>query len=63
MDNMIENDTQIRFVIKVDGQTVSEPYLSEAQALHQISNLPQYQQPLAEVVPITSDGKTLLLEW
>lgn len=62
MENMIENNAQLKYVIKVNGKAVSKPFLSEAQALQHVVNLPQDQQPLAEVVPVTDDGKTLLLE-
>lgn len=62
MSKMIENNTDLKYVIKLNGEIVSKPFVSESQALHYISNLPQSQQPLAEVVPVTPDGKTLLLE-
>jgi len=61
MNRMIEDTEKLRFVIMVKGQRVSIPFLSEQAAVQQIANLPQDQQMIAEVVPITPDNKQLLL--
>lgn len=61
MNKMIEETEQLRFVIMVAGKTVSIPFITEQAAVQHIANLPQDQQTIAEVVPVTSDNKQLLL--
>jgi len=60
-NDMIENSEQLKYVIMVKGKTVSVPFMNEALAQAHIANLPQNQQMIAEVVPVNSEGKRLLL--
>lgn len=57
----IENVDKLRYVIMVNGKRVSVPFLTETAAIQHLGNLPQDQQSIAEVVPITKDDKQLLL--
>ena len=61
MNTMIENQEKLRYVIMVNGNRISVPFLTEQAAVQHLSHLPQDQQILAEIVPITQDDKQLLL--
>ena len=61
MNTMIENTEKLRYVIMVNGNRISVPFLTEQAAVQHLANLPQDQQLIAEVVPITQDDKQLLL--
>ena len=51
----------VSYVIKVNGVAISESFTSSMAAELAKNNLPDEQRTLAEVVPVTTDGKTLLL--
>lgn len=59
--NMIEETLPMRYVVKVKGKEVSVPFLNEALAAQYVQSLPRDQQLVAEIVPVTTDGKQLLL--
>ena len=58
---MIENQDKLRYVIMINGNRISVPFLTEQAAVQHLAHLPQDQQTIAEVVPITPDDKQLLL--
>lgn len=58
--NLQENN-KVMYVIKVRGQVVSIPYTSPTLAEQNISLLSPEHQMIAEVVPVTEDGKEILL--
>ncbi len=60
MNKLINEQEQVRYVIKINGQTVSVPFASKMLAEQHIGNLPQDQQLLAEIVPVTDNGKQIL---
>lgn len=61
MDKLINEVQQEKFVIKVNGQIVSIAFASAQLAEAAITNLPEAQQAIAEVVPVTADGREVLL--
>lgn len=61
MNNLINETEQVRYVIMVNGQTVSIPFTSKMLAEQHIGNLPQDQQSIARVVTITENGQQILL--
>lgn len=52
---------QTKYVVKVQGRVVSAPQASRNLAEAFILNLPVDQRSLAEVVPVSDQGKELLL--
>lgn len=60
MQNLINEQEQIRYVIKVNGQTVSVPFATKMLAEQHLGNLPQEQQVVAEIVIVTEEGKQVL---
>ena len=48
------------FAIKVNGQTIATNIPSRSLAEATLFNLPPDQRNIAEIVPITCDGKTVL---
>lgn len=62
MQNQILHDnTVIYYVVRVNGQNVSQPCHSQTLAEMERSKLDPEIQQIAEVVPVTADGKELLL--
>lgn len=63
MEEMLTNDdpTVVQYVIKVNGIPVSAPFGDKMLAEMARNNLPEEQRMIAEVVPVTSDGKQILL--
>jgi hypothetical protein len=62
MNNQILTDnTVIYYVVRVNGQDMSVPFSSAQMAEMEKAKLPPDTQMIAEVVPVTSDGKELLL--
>jgi hypothetical protein len=62
MNNQILNDqTVVYYVVRLNGEIVSQRYQNSVLAEMEKSKLPPEQQALAEVVPITADGNQLLL--
>ena len=56
-----ENQEELKYIVKVNGKvrTVALPKtLAEAAVL----NLPESEQELAKIVPVTDEGQELLLE-
>ena len=60
MNKLINEQEQVRYVIKVNGQTVSVPFATRPLAEAHLGNLPQDQQIIAEIVPVTEDNKQIL---
>lgn len=57
---MLTEINQTQYAVKVGGQIVQSNLPSRQLAEAVILTLPQEQRAIAEVVPITSDGKTVL---
>lgn len=62
MNNMITDDLDVvYYVVKVNGTAVSTPFNERMMADMAKNDLPEEQKMIAEVVPVTADGKQLLL--
>jgi hypothetical protein len=63
MEQVLTNDDPnvVQYVIKVNGVPVSAPFGDKMLAEMAKNNLPEEQRMIAEVVPITTDGKQILL--
>lgn len=62
MNNQILNDqTAVYYAICVNGVIISQKYDSKMIAETEKTKLPIETQAVAEVVPMTADGKQLLL--
>lgn len=48
------------WAVRVNGRIVVQNLPSQRLAENAILTLPAEQQPLAEIIPMTSDGKTVL---
>ena len=59
MNNYIREDSQIKYVVKVNGAPISPPTTREL-AESQKMQLPLETRHLAEVVAVTNDGKEVL---
>lgn len=59
-ENMIENNEQVFYAVSVNGNICSPKYSTPAGAESQIALLSEAHQSIAEVVPVTADGKQLL---
>lgn len=59
--NMIADAEQTFYAVMVNGAIVSPRYASPGLAEDMIKLLGEAQQSIAEVVPVTSDGKQILL--
>ena len=57
--NYIKEDEQIHYVVKVNGVAISSP-TTRSLAEQQKLNLPTESQALAEIIPVTSEGKQVL---
>jgi hypothetical protein len=62
MNNLITDDIDVvYYVIKVNGVSVSGNFTEQMAAELAKNNLPEEQKMLAEVVPVTAEGKQVLL--
>jgi len=62
MNNIItDNMDVVYFVGRINGQEVTTRFNDRMMAEMAINNLPEEQKLLAEVVPVTTDGKQVLL--
>lgn len=59
MNYISENET--RYAVKVNGKVVTQPFTTQTLAEHALYNLPEDQRQTAQVVPVTQDGKEILL--
>lgn len=55
-----ENQTEMKFVVKVNGQARTAA-LPRTLAEAAIQNLPESERALAQLVPVTDNGQELLL--
>lgn len=60
MSQMLHEVEEAKYVIKANGVIVSIPFNSKILAEQHIENLPQDLRSIAEVVPVTPDGKEIL---
>jgi len=62
MNNIITDDMDVvYYVVKVNGNIVSPRYSEMLPAQMAIQQLSEAHQSIAEVVPVTVDGKQVLL--
>ncbi len=62
MNNLImDNGDVVYYVVKVNGVEISTRFNERLVAEMAKNNLPNEQKMIAEVVPITTDGKQVLL--
>jgi len=59
-ENMIENTEQVYYAVSVNGNICSPKYVTAEGAQDQIKLLSESDQAIAEVVPVTYNGKQLL---
>lgn len=59
-ENMIENNDQVYYAVSVKGNICSPKYTTSEGAESQIKLLSESDQAIAEVVPVTYDGKQIL---
>ncbi len=59
MDHIREEVDTVQYVVKVNGVAVTQPTTKEL-AEQQKLNMPEESRQLAEVVPVTGDGKQIL---
>lgn len=63
MNNMItDNGDTMYWVVRINGQNVTAPVSSQQLAEMERMRLNSDQQPLAEIVPVTADGKQVLFD-
>lgn len=61
MSQLLTDDQQkIFYVLRVNGQDISQKYENQMLAEVEKRKLPPETQPLAEVVPVTANGQQLL---
>lgn len=60
MNNVLETE-ETKYVVKVNGQIVSPHYATVGLAEDAIKLLGEAHQSIAEVVPVTAEGKEILL--
>lgn len=58
----MENEQPVRYAVKVGTQIVTSPQPSQMLAEQSVQTLPEDQQRQAQVVPVTADGRELLME-
>ena len=62
MDNMIlDTGDVLYYVVRVNGQDMSPKYSNQMLAEAELQKLAPEMRSIAEVVPVTADGKQLLL--
>ena len=62
MDVLLNSGDKIYYVVKVKGQVASPLFETQAAAEHYKLSMPERRQKEASVLPMTEDGKQLLLE-
>jgi len=60
MNNMVNEVSETKYAVKVNGEIVSPPYATPGGAEDMIKLLSEAHQSIAEVVPVTPEGKELL---
>ena len=60
-NEIIENGDVVYYAVRVNGTIVGPKHSSPLLAEAAITHLNEEQQSVAEVVPVTADGKELLL--
>ena len=60
MNQILTDNQQIYYVVRVNGANITAPVTSKQVAESTLNTLPPETQALAEVVSVTSDGKELL---
>ena len=61
MDQLLNDEVNtVEYVLKVNGVAVSGTFTDKMACEMAKLNLPEEQRMLAEVVPVTSDGKQVL---
>lgn len=63
MNNVLTNEdnTELRYVVMVNGQEVSARYTTPQAAEGMLEHLSEAHRSIAEIVPVTGDGNQLLL--
>ena len=62
MQNIItDSGDVIYYVIRVNGAAVSDRFENSMLAEMEKQNLPEEMKRIAEIIPVTSDGKQMLL--
>ena len=61
MEQMIKEEEQLKYVVKVNGAIVSPMYATPHLAEDAIKLLKDEHQAIAEVVSVTADGQEILL--
>jgi hypothetical protein len=59
MEQMLKED-ETRYAVKCNGQIVSPPYPTVALAENAMTMLSEVHQSVAEIIPVTADGKEIL---
>ena len=59
---MINEVNETKYAVKVNGQIVSPLYTTVGGAEDMIKLLSEAHQSIAEIIPVTADGKELLFE-
>ena len=60
MNQILTDNQQIYYVVRVNGANITAPVTSKMVAESSLNSLPPETQSIAEVVPVTADGKELL---
>lgn len=60
MEQILTDNEQVKYVIKVNGNIVSPAFADRMVAEMRKSELPPETQMVAEVVPVTEDGRQVL---
>lgn len=60
--SMVKETQQLRFVVKVNGITMTSPQPSRQLAEAAMAALTPEQRQMATIVPVTGEGKELLFE-
>lgn len=61
MNNMVTDSGEVvYYVVRVDGQNITQPVSSQQLAEMEKMRLDPQQQQVAEVVPVTANGQQLL---
>lgn len=58
---MLTDNEQVMYAVSVNGQIVTQPCTTASAAEAQILQLSEAMQTSARVVPVTSDGRQVLL--
>ena len=58
---MLTEVTPTVWAVRVQGQIIASGFSSQRLAESSVMNLPPEQRTLAEVIPVTTDGRSILL--